>query len=143
MQSGTLRSVPNTYAYVDVAHAAWLGWPDNLNAFVELLKKVGAGIPGGNAKVDGFVSNTSNYNVFSEPYMTANQNIGGQAVRTLPGWYDFNDFIDEQTYAIALHNALIKGANAFPSSVGLLIISRNGWGGPNRPSGPSKSTDLH
>ncbi len=26
---GTLRSLSNTYAYIDVAHAAWLGWPSN------------------------------------------------------------------------------------------------------------------
>jgi hypothetical protein len=43
-----------------------MGWPKNLNAFVDLLKKVGSGIPGGNSKVDGFISNTSNYNVFEE-----------------------------------------------------------------------------
>ena len=140
---GTLRSLSNTYAYVDVAHAGWLGWPKNLNAFVELLKKVGSGIPGGNSKVDGFVSNTSNYNPFVEPYMTASHSIGEQPVRSLQGWYDWNDFIDEQSYATALRNALIKGTNAYPSSVGLLLdTSRNGWGGPDRPTGPSKSTEL-
>lgn len=140
---GTLRSLKNTYAYVDVAHAGWLGWPKNLNAFVDLLKKVGRGISGGNSKVDGFISNTSNYNVFVEPYMTADQEIGGQQIRSLPGWYDWNDFIDERSYANALRSALIRGSDAYPATVGLLLdTSRNGWGGFDRPTGPSKSTDL-
>ena len=140
---GTLRSLSNTYAYIDVAHAAWLGWSSNFKPFVELLKKVGSGIPGGNSKVDGFISNTANYNVFAEPHMTADHEIKGQAVRSLQGWYDSNDFIDEQSYATALRDALAKGNNAFPAKVGLLLdTSRNGWGGPKRPTGPSQSTDL-
>ena len=140
---GTLRSLNNTYAYIDVAHAAWMGWANNLTAFVELLKRVGKGIPGGNGKVDGFISNTANYNVFVEPFMTADQEIGGRQARSLEGWYDWNDFIDEKSYANALRNALIKGTDAYPATVGLLLdTSRNGWGGPDRPTGPSKSTDL-
>ena len=39
--------------------------------------------------------------------------------------------------------ALIGGNNAYPASIGLLLdTSRNGWGGPNRPTGPSASPDL-
>jgi cellulase/cellobiase CelA1/aryl-phospho-beta-D-glucosidase BglC (GH1 family) len=140
---GTLRALTNTYAYIDVAHAGWLGWSSNLTPFVTLLKQMGTGIPGGSSKVDGFISNTANYNVFSEPYMTANQMIGGKPVRSLAVWYDWNDYIDEQSYANALRTALISGTNAYPASVGLLLdTSRNGWGGPSRPSGPSASTVL-
>ena len=140
---GTLRALSNTYAYVDIGHAGWMGWATNFNPFVELLKKVGSGIRGGSSKVDGFISNTSNYNVFAEPYMTASQEIGGQPVRSLAGWYDFNDFIDEQSYATSLRKALIKGSDAYPARVGLLLdTSRNGWGGPNRPAGASTSSDL-
>lgn len=140
---GTLRSLPNTYAYIDVAHAGWLGWSNNLKPFAELLKQVGAGIPGGNRKVDGFISNTANYNVFVEPFMTAGQKVKGRQVRSLRGWYDMNDHIEEQSYANALRAALIRGPNAYSPTVGLLLdTSRNGWGGPNRPTGPSTSTDL-
>ena len=138
---GTLRSISNTYAYIDVAHAGWLGWPSNFKPFVELLKQVGAGIPGGNGKVDGFISNTSSYNPFVEPYLSANQKIDGQPVRSLQGWYDWNDYIDEQSYATALRDALTKGTNAFPASVGLLLdTSRNGWGGPDRPTGQTETS---
>ena len=140
---GTLRTLPNTYAYIDIGHAGWMGWPSNFKPFIELLKKVGAGIPGGSSKVDGFVSNVANYNPSVEPYLTPNQQVGGQPVRSLQGWYDWNDYIDEQPYATALRAALTKGKDAYPESVGLLLdTSRNGWGGPNRPSGASKSNDL-
>ncbi|MFN0077894.1 MAG: glycoside hydrolase family 6 protein, partial [Prosthecobacter sp.] len=140
---GTLRSLTNTYAYIDVAHAGWLGWSNNLKPFAELLKKVGAGIPGGNGKVDGFISNTANYNVFVEPYMKAEQKVKARQVRSLRGWYDMNDHIEEQSFANALRTALITGSDAYPASVGLLLdTSRNGWGGPKRPTGPSTSTDL-
>ncbi|HLO28609.1 MAG TPA: glycoside hydrolase family 6 protein [Anaerolineales bacterium] len=140
---GTLRSLNNTYAYIDVAHAAWLGWPSNFGPFVTLLKQVGAGIPGGNSKVDGFISNTSGYDPVDEPYMDANTMVSGQPVRSLQGWYDWNDYIDEQPYILALRNALTTGSNAYPTSIGLIIdTSRNGWGGPNRPTAASTSTDL-
>lgn len=140
---GTLRSLSNTYAYLDIGHAGWLGWPSNFNPFVALVKELGAGITGGNSRVDGFISNTANYNVFAEPYMTASQMVGGHPVRSLQGWYDWTDYIDEQSYATALRGALTSGANAYPPTIGLLIdTSRNGWGGPNRPTGPSNSTNL-
>ena len=117
---GTLRFLSNTYAYIDVAHAGWMGWPSNFNPFVDLLKDVGSGIPGDHAEVDGFISNTANYNLFVEPYMTANQTINGQPVRSLQGWYDWNDYIDEQSYATALRRALTGGSKAYPAGVGLL-----------------------
>lgn len=140
---GTLRSLSNTYAYIDVAHAGWLGWSSNLKPFAELLKQVGKGIPGGNGKVDGIISNTANYNVFVEPFIKADQKVKGREVRSLKGWYDWNDHIEEQSFANALRDELITGADAYPPTLGLLLdTSRNGWGGPNRPTGPSASTDL-
>lgn len=140
---GTLRSLSNTYAYIDVAHAGWLGWPNNLKPFAELLKQVGKGIPGGNSKVDGIISNTANYNVFLEPFMKADQKVKNRQVRSLRGWYDMNDHIEEQSFANALRNELISGADSYPATLGLLLdTSRNGWGGPDRPTSPSTSTDL-
>jgi cellulose 1,4-beta-cellobiosidase len=140
---GTLRSLSNTYSYIDVAHAAWLGWPSNFNPFVTLLKQVGIGIPGGNSKVDGFISNTANYNPVDEPFMDANTMVSGNPVRSLQGWYDWNDYIDEQPYILALRSALITGNDSYPTSVGVIIdTSRNGWGGTNRPTAASTSTVL-
>jgi cellulose 1,4-beta-cellobiosidase len=140
---GTLRQLSNTYAYIDVAHAAWLGWPSNFGPFVTILKNVGKGIPGGAGKVDGFISNTANYNPVDEPYMDANTQVGGQPVRSLQGWYDWNDYIDEGPYVAALKTALTTGSDAYPTSIGMIVdTSRNGWGGSARPTGPSTSTDL-
>jgi cellulose 1,4-beta-cellobiosidase len=138
-----IRSLSNTYAYIDVGHHAWLGWPSNFNPFVNLLKQVGLGVTGGNSKIDGFIGNTANYGPIDEPYMDANTMVNGQPVRSLQGWYDWNDYIDEQPYLVALRNALTTGQDAYPTSIGMLIdTSRNGWGGPQRPTGPSTSTDL-
>ena len=138
-----IRSLENTYVYIDVAHAAWLGWPSNFSPFVNLLKQVGTGITGGPGKVDGFISNTANYNPVDEPFMDANTMVSGQPVRSLQGWYDWNDYIDEQPYIVALRNALTTGSDAYPTSIGLIIdTSRNGWGGSNRPTAASTSTDL-
>lgn len=140
---GTLRQLNNTYAYIDVAHAAWLGWPSNFTPFVDMLKSIGAGIPGGIGKVDGFISNTANYNPVDEPYLDANTMIGGNPVRSLQGWYDWNDYIDEQPYIVSLRTALTSGSNPYPTSIGVIIdTSRNGWGGTARPTGPSTSTTL-
>jgi cellulose 1,4-beta-cellobiosidase len=46
------------------------------------------------------------------------------------------------TFAQAFRNKLVS--NGFSSNIGMLIdTSRNGWGGPNRPTGPSTSTDIN
>jgi cellulose 1,4-beta-cellobiosidase len=55
---------------------------------------------------------------------------------------DWNTYNDQLSYAQAWRQNMIN--NGFPSGIGMLIdTSRNGWGGPNRPSGPSTSTDLN
>ncbi|KAJ3044610.1 hypothetical protein HDV00_001536 [Rhizophlyctis rosea] len=51
---------PNLSLYLDAGHAGWLGWPTNqagaVTLFSSLLKSVAP------AKVNGFVTNVSNYN---------------------------------------------------------------------------------
>ncbi len=139
---GTLRSLSNTYAYIDVAHAGWLGWSNNLKPFAELLKQVGKGIPG--QQQGGWPH--QQHRKLQRPRGTlheADQKVKGHEVRSLKGWYDWNDHIEEQSFANALREELITGADAYPATLGLLLdTSRNGWGGPNRPTGPSTSTDL-
>jgi cellulose 1,4-beta-cellobiosidase len=140
---GKLRSINNTYAYIDLGHAAWLGWPANFDPFVALVKAVFKGVPGGNSKIDGFISNTANYNPVDEPYLDANTMIGGSPVRSLSGWYDYNNYIDEGPFLAALYTAFTTGSDAFPTSIGMIVdTSRNGWGGSNRPTATSTSTDL-
>ncbi len=136
-----LHAIPNVYNYVDIAHDGWLGWNSNFQPAVNLISNTIKGTTAGVNSVDGFISNTANYTPTTEPYMTANQQVGGQPVRSAT-FYQWNTYIDEQTYDIDMRNAFI--AAGFPSTIGMLIdTSRNGWGGSARPTGPSTSTDLN
>ncbi|GAA1761684.1 glycoside hydrolase family 6 protein [Luedemannella helvata] len=139
--AGKLRSISNVYTYVDVAHSGWLGWDSNLTPFVNLMATLASKTTGGFNAYDGFVSNTANTTPTIEPYMTAGQMISGNPVRSA-NFYQWNQYIDEQSFVQALRTALI--AKGFPSSIGMMIdTSRNGWGGSARPSGASTSTDLN
>jgi cellulose 1,4-beta-cellobiosidase len=136
-----LHAIANVYNYLDIAHAGWLGWSSNFQPFVNLATSVAKGTTAGVNSIDGFISNTANYTPTTEPFMTANQQINGQPVRS-SSFFQWNTYIDEQTYDTDMRTAFI--AAGFPSTIGMLIdTSRNGWGGPSRPSGPSTSTDLN
>ena len=135
------HSLANVYNYLDVGHHGWLGWPANLTAAVPFFLQVAQGTTAGVTSVDGFITNTANYGPTKEPYMTANELIGGTPVFNAT-FYQFNPNIDEEDYAAQFDTALINAG--FPSTLGFLIdTSRNGWGGPNRPTGPSTSTVLN
>jgi cellulose 1,4-beta-cellobiosidase len=135
-----LHAIPNVYNYIDIAHSAWLGWPSNMGPAVNLYKSVVSGTTAGVSSVDGFISDTANYTPTSEPFMTATETVGGQPVDSA-NFYQFNPYIDELTYDEAMYTNLVNAG--FPATIGMLIdTSRNGWGGPNRPTGPSTSTDL-
>jgi cellulose 1,4-beta-cellobiosidase len=136
-----LHAIPNVYNYIDIAHSAWLGWPSNMGPAVNLYKSVISGTTAGVSSVDGFISDTANTTPTSEPFMTATETIGGQPVDSA-NFYQFNPYIDELTYNEAMYTNLVNAG--FPATIGMLIdTSRNGWGGPNRPTGPSSSTDLN
>ncbi|MBN1312133.1 MAG: glycoside hydrolase family 6 protein, partial [Anaerolineae bacterium] len=138
----TLGAYSNFYSYVDIGHHGWLGWQDSnflpaSQLIADTIKMADKGVN----SIDGFVSNTANTSALVEPYHTANQMISGQPARSA-SFHDWNTYIDELSYAQAWRNRMIS--LGFPSSVGMLIdTSRNGWGGPNRPAGPSISTDLN
>lgn len=133
-----LHAIPNVYTYVDAAHHAWLGWDSNFTPAVNLFYETVAGTTAGVDSVDGFIVNTANYSATTEPHFTINTTVNGQSVRQSK-WVDWNFYVDEQTFATALRNALVS--KGFRSGLGMLIdTSRNGWGGAARPSGPSSST---
>jgi cellulose 1,4-beta-cellobiosidase len=136
-----LHAISNVYNYVDIAHDGWLGWSSNFDPAVTLISNTIKGTTAGVNSVDGFISNTANYTPTQEPYMTANESIGGNPVRSAT-FYQWNQYIDEYQYDLDMKAAFV--AAGFPSSIGMLIdTSRNGWGGPNRPTGASTSTDLN
>jgi len=135
-----LHPLTNAYLYLDVGQSAWLGWPSNftpaVSAYVELVK----GTPDSLESIDGFISNTANYVPTKEPFLTANQQVAGQQV-IASAFYQYNPYIDEADYDAALYSAFVSAG--FPSTIGFLIdTSRNGWGGPARPTGPSTSMVL-
>ena len=127
-----LHAIPNVYNYVNIAHSAWLGWPSNMGPAVSLYKSVASGTTAGVASVDGFISDTANYTPTTEPYMTATQSVDGNPVDSVP-YYSYDPYIDELSYDEQMYSQLVSAG--FSSNIGMLIdTSRNGWGGPNRPT---------
>jgi cellulose 1,4-beta-cellobiosidase len=144
------HSLPNVYNYLDIGHHGWLGWPSNSTIAYPFFASVAKGTTAGFASVDGFITNTANYGPTKEPYMTAfSEPGGGIGTGTLCAspeacsgtFYQFDPMIDEEDYAASFEQGLISAG--FPSTLGFLIdTSRNGWGGPLRPTGASTSTVL-
>jgi cellulase/cellobiase CelA1 len=139
-----LHPMSNVYMYLDIAHSGWLGWDTNFNPAVTLFTNTldaGQGGPG-LTSIDGFITDTANYTPTEEPFLpNTSLTVGGRRVLEAT-FYEFNPFNDELDYATALRNAFI--GRGFPNTIGMLIdTSRNGWGGPNRPTAVSTSTDLN
>ena len=128
--------IPNVYNYVDAGHHGWLGWDTNFGPSVEMMRTAATASGSTVANVHGFITNTANTSALQEPYIVVNS-------ETRPSrWIDWNQFNDELTYAQAFRDRAVQAG--FSSSIGMLIdTSRNGWGGPNRPTGPSTLTDLN
>jgi cellulose 1,4-beta-cellobiosidase len=133
-----LHAIPNVYTYVDIAHSAWLGWSSNLTPAAQEFAKVARATTAGFASVDGFISDTANYTPVQEPFLPNPQlNVGGNPLDSVT-FYQFNPTFDEYTYDNLMYSALV--AQGFPSTIGILIdTSRNGWGGPNRPTALNSS----
>jgi cellulose 1,4-beta-cellobiosidase len=137
-----LHAIPNVYNYIDIAHSAWLGWPSNLQPAVDLITNAVKGTTAGLASIDGFISDTANYTPVSEPFMPdTSYQVGGQPIKAAT-FYQYNPYNAEAPYDLAMHDAFV--ADGFPGTIGMLIdTSRDGWGGANRPTAASTSTDLN
>jgi cellulose 1,4-beta-cellobiosidase len=129
-----LHKLPNTYSYVDAAHHGWIGWDTNMGPTADLMASTARGAEGGFETVTGFILNTANYSVLSEPYLKLTAETRGSK------WLDWNQYADELTFAVDFRKMLVS--KGFPSSIGMIIdTSRNGWGGANRPKAASTATD--
>ncbi|MBA9001610.1 glycoside hydrolase family 6 protein [Thermomonospora cellulosilytica] len=136
-----LGAIPNVYNYIDAGHHGWLGWDDNFGPSVDLIYQAANASGSTPAKVHGFITNTANYSALKEPYFTINDTVNGTSVRQSK-WVDWNRFVDELSYAQAFRERAVQAG--FDRNVGMLIdTSRNGWGGPNRPTGPGPMTDVN
>lgn len=130
-----LHALPNVYTYLDVANHAWTARDDVLPQVVDLLLHTVRGTAAGLASVDGFSTNTADYSPLVEPYVDPADNPASE-------WGDGNRFNSELPFAQMLRNRLILAG--FPPRIGMLIdTSRNGWGGPDRPTAPSDDPDLN
>jgi cellulose 1,4-beta-cellobiosidase len=130
-----LGAIPNVYNYIDAAHHGWIGWDDNFNGSAQIMFTAATASGSTAANVHGFITNTANYSALTEPFV-------GPVTEQLRNtrWIDWNRYNDELTFAQAFRQRLIQAG--FNANIGMLIdTSRNGWGGPNRPTGPSTSTD--
>ncbi|HYN94541.1 MAG TPA: glycoside hydrolase family 6 protein [Pilimelia sp.] len=140
---GRLAALDNTYPYLDFSYSGLFGYPDNLTAATTLYANVvnGPGGPGA-ASVAGFVTNVRQYAPLAEPFIpSGDTTIAGSPV-FMSSFFDFNRHIHELGFAQAARDALV--ARGFAPSVGMLVdTSRNGWGGPDRPTGPGGSTNVN
>jgi cellulose 1,4-beta-cellobiosidase len=136
-----LHAHANVYTYLSAAHHGWIGWESTFDASADLFAIVVRGTAAGFASVDGFITNTGDYAALDEPYFDASTMRNGVSARQ-SRWVDWNTFVDELSFARAFRAKLV--AKGFDPGIGMLIdTSRNGWGGPQRPTGPSASSDLN
>ncbi|OPG05806.1 hypothetical protein B1L11_34505 [Microbispora sp. GKU 823] len=130
-----LHAIPNVYVYLDASHHGVVGHPDNFGRAAGLLASIAGAAGGGPSLVHGFTVNVANYGALVEPYFTA---LMGKNSR----WVGGNDYVDELSFAQAFRKRLIMAG--FASDIGMVIdTSRNGWGGPYRPTRTSTSGDLN
>ncbi|MGD1853345.1 MAG: glycoside hydrolase family 6 protein [Leptolyngbyaceae cyanobacterium] len=133
-----LHPIPNVYTYVDLGHSGWLGWDSAFGPTVTLITDTIKGTQAGVDAVDGFVSNTSGTTPVAEPFLQ--KYTGSQPVRSA-NFYDWNPYADEVSYMSAMYDAFV--AEGLPTTIGMVVdTSRNGWGGPNRPTTASTSKDV-
>lgn len=144
------KALPNVHSYVDIAHSGWLGWDERFEEATAFIADVIAGAdhagptpaPGWDS-INGFISNTSNYTPLEEPYLSDSEAIAGNEgtpLRSAP-FYDWNPIFGELEFTKRWREAMIRhGAS---NDIGMLIdTGRNGWGGSERPSGASSSSDI-
>ncbi|MFF9003448.1 glycoside hydrolase family 6 protein [Streptomyces achromogenes] len=135
-----LGNLSNVYNYIDAGHHGWLGWDTNLGPTAQEFYKVATTNGASLSDVAGFIVNTANYSPTKEPYFKVTDSVNGQTVRQSK-WVDWNQYVDEQTYAQGLRDKLVSAG--FNSGIGMLIdTSRNGWGGTARPTGPGPLTSV-
>jgi cellulose 1,4-beta-cellobiosidase len=135
-----LFPIKNVYSYVDIGHSGWLGWDDNFGKAITLIGDAIKGATGGVNSIAGFVSNTAGYTPLYEPFLDSVTQFGSTPTRQA-SFYEWNPYFSEVGFVQAWRTRMI--AAGFPSNIGMLVdTSRNGWGGPNRPSAVSTSTIL-
>jgi cellulose 1,4-beta-cellobiosidase len=134
-----LGALPNVYNYLDISHHGHIGWRSDRVVAADIYVQAASAAGSTPANVAGFIANLANFSVTKEEFFAVDDVISGQPVLATR-WVDWNDFIDELTFARVFRDELVIAG--FGRHTGVLIdTSRNGWGGPNRPTRTSTSTD--
>jgi cellulose 1,4-beta-cellobiosidase len=137
-----LGDIDNVYNYIDAGHHGWIGWENNLTASGEIFAEAANAAGATPEDVHGFIANTANYSALREDNFAIGETIAGTPVRQ-SDWVDWNQYIDELSFAQGLRELMIS-RHGFDPNLGMLIdTSRNGWGGPDRPTGPGPRTDVN
>ncbi|MHC0428935.1 glycoside hydrolase family 6 protein [Streptomyces sp. O3] len=137
---GQLGAIDNVYNYVDAGHHGWIGWEDNFAASAAVFYEAANAEGATPADVHGFITNTANYSALKEENFSLTDSVGGKSVRE-SAWVDWNQSADELSFAQSFRQQLVS--TGFDPGIGMLIdTSRNGWGGPDRPTGPGAMTDV-
>jgi len=109
-----LAALPNIAIYVDAAHGGWLGWPNNLQSFVQTLSQLDIF-----HKIRGFSTNVANYQPIGIDCQSVGWCLNGQH-QSDPCCADpcrlsnsYNPAHNELNYVHALNQALVSsGFNA-------------------------------
>lgn len=141
---GTLGAIPNVYNYIDAAHHGWIGWDSNFNPTADKICEAANANGGSPADVHGMITNTANYSALEEPFIELFGTApDGRQIRE-SDWIDFNQYNSELPFAQDFRQELVNVCSGVDSNIGMLIdTSRNGWGGPDRTTGPSTETELN
>ncbi|MGC4813245.1 glycoside hydrolase family 6 protein [Micromonospora sp. DT228] len=136
-----LGAVPNVYPYLDISHHGEVGWSEDSAELTALLLQAATAAGSTVTTVHGFVANTANYSVLREDYFRVDDVVNGQPVYQ-SRWVDWNPFVDEAPYAQHMRAQLTEVG--FSSQAGVVVdTSRNGWGGPGRPTGPATASEVN
>ncbi|MGP4111373.1 glycoside hydrolase family 6 protein [Streptomyces sp. 4N509B] len=134
-----LGPLPNVYPYLDVGNRGRFGFEEEARVLVDLLHLAASTAGAEPGYVHGFATNVADHAPTREPHYSADDLIDGVPVREGSSWLSGNRFADELPYAQAVRRALV--AEGFDPGIGMLVdTSRNGWGGPDRPTGPGPRT---
>ncbi|MBB5800453.1 cellulose 1,4-beta-cellobiosidase [Saccharothrix ecbatanensis] len=129
----------NVYNYLDIGHHGSLGWSEDRPTARDVLARAATSGGSTKANVHGFIANVANYSALREEFLVKTSINGSPILQSR--WVDWNDFVDELSYVDVVRRELV--AAGFSQRVGVLIdTSRNGWGGPNRPTGPGPETSV-
>jgi cellulose 1,4-beta-cellobiosidase len=101
-----LSTLSNVAMYLDAAHGGWLGWSNNLNAFVQTVSSLGI-----ISKLRGFSTNVANYQPLGIPCPSVGYCLNNQHPND-PCCYDpcrlasqYNPAVNEQNYVLELTQA--------------------------------------